>query len=459
MPSATGDDDTPLVSHTGAPLTRPVTFVFTLDPTAEQDQLCFQYAGAFRLVFNHHIARVFANLDQRAAEKSYGITDAELTPALSWSKVSFINHMNAWKNGYAPDSPVTEIADGTVVRGLPWRGAVSADVFETASVNAAQALKNWRDSFRGERKGKKVGRPRFKAKHRTTPAFRLRCKYTEGKTPPVRPAGPRAMRLPKLGEIRVAEHTGKLSRMLETGRFHAYAAAFTYRNGRWQVAVTGMATQHHHLRRSARHRHDRPAGVDLGVKALAVVADSDGLVLHEWTGVKPLQRAQARLKLANQALARTKQGSNGRRKAVRSLGKIHARIRQLRRQLLHDITTTLVTRCSTLVIEDLNVTGMVRNRSLARHISDAALGELRRQLEYKTAWYGARLVVADRWYPSSKTCSRCGHVDDGLTLADRTYRCAACGLELDRDVNAAINLATLALERAPDAPPPQPVAV
>ncbi|NJC74260.1 IS200/IS605 family element transposase accessory protein TnpB [Planosporangium thailandense] len=458
MPSATGDDDTPLVSHTGALLTRPVTFVFTLVPTAEQDQLCFQHAGAFRLVFNHHVARVFANLDQREAEKSYGLEGEQLTPALSWSKVSLINHMNAWKNGHAPDSPVTELAHGTTVRGLPWRDAVSADVFETASVNAAQALKNWRDSFRGERKGKKVGRPRFKAKHRTTPTFRLRAKYTEGKTPPVRPAGPRAMRFPKLGEIRVAEHTGRLGKMLRTGRFHPYAAAFTYRNGRWQVAVTGMAAEHHHLRRSTRHRHDRPAGVDLGVHKLAVVADTDGLVLHEWTGVKPLQHAQARLKLANQALARTKQGSNGRKKAVRRLGTIHARVRQLRRHLLHDITSTLVTRCSTVVIEDLNVAGMVRNRSLARHLSDAALGELRRQLEYKTGWYGTRRVVADRWFPSSKMCSRCGHIHDGLTLADRVYQCPECGLELDRDVNAAINLATRAFEPVPDVAPPQPVA-
>ena len=179
-------------------------------------------------------------------------------------------------------------------------------------------------------------------------------------------------------------------------------------------------------------------------------------MLHEWAGVKTLQHAQARLKLANQALARTKQGSGGRKKAARRLGRMHARVRHVRAALVHDITHTLATRYSTVVVEDLNVAGMVRNRSLARHISDAAFGELRRQLEYKTKWYGTRLVVADRWYPSSRTCSGCGHVDAGLTLADRTYRCGECGLNLDRDVNAAVNLARLAVTE--DASPPQTVA-
>jgi putative transposase len=94
-----------------------------------------------------------------------------------------------------------------------------------------------------------------------------------------------------------------------------------------------------------------------------------------------------------------------------------------------------------VVIEDLNAAGMLQNRKLARVVSDAAFGELRRQIEYKAAWYGTDLVIADRWFPSSKTCSGCGNVKDDLTLSDRVYTCTACGLVLDRDVNAAINLA------------------
>ena len=157
--------------------------------------------------------------------------------------------------------------------------------------------------------------------------------------------------------------------------------------------------------------------------------------------MKALRHAQARLKLANQALVRTKPGSGGRSKAKRRLGRIHARIVGLRRALLHHISAQLARGYATVVIEDLNTAGMLANRRLARVISDAAFGELRRQLAYKSDWYDTQLIIADRWFPSSKTCSRCRTIKADLALADRTYTCAACGLALDRDLNAAINLA------------------
>jgi putative transposase len=448
----------PLTSHTGVPLTRSVTFRFTLDPTRQQHQQLLAHAGASRLAFNHQIARVKANLDQRAAERSYGVAEADLTQSLSWSKVSLINHMNAWKDGRDPSARVND--DGS--RGLAWRGKVSADVFETASVNAAQALKNWADSRKGARAGKAAGFPRFKSRHKTTPAFRLRAKYREGAAPAVRPAGPRVMRFPKLGEIRVHEHTGRLAKMLTRGRFHAYAAAFRYERGRWVVSVTGVAAEFHHQRRStgpASGRHQARVGVDLGVKTLAVVADENGRQLQAHQGVKALQLAQARLKLANQALSRTKKGSTGRVKAARRLGKMHARVAAVRKHLIHQITTEVARGYTSVTIEDLNAAGMLRLRSLARHVSDASFGEFRRQLEYKTAWYGTELVVADRWFPSSKTCSSCGSIDPDLKLADRVYACTGCGLVVDRDLNAAINLARYTPGEAPKtSPPPLPAA-
>ncbi|MGH3330768.1 MAG: IS607 family element RNA-guided endonuclease TnpB [Nocardioidaceae bacterium] len=458
MPVAAARDDAVLVSHTGVPLTRATTFRFTLDVTAEQHQLLLAHAGAFRLAYNQHIGRVRANLDQRAAERSYGIAEADLTPSLSWSKVSFINHMNAWKAGRASDSRITIGEDGAEVRGLPWRHEVSADVFETASVNAAQALKNWADSRTGARAGKAAGFPRFKSRHKTTPTFRLRAKYTEGSTPAVRPTGTKTMRFPKLGELRVRETTRQLRRMYESGRFHAYAASFRFERGRWIVSVTGVAADLHPARRKHAGRHPARVGVDLGVKTLAVAADEHGTLRHQWEGVKALQHAQARLKLANQALARTKQGSNGRRKAARRLGRVHARVAALRKALLHDVTAQLARGYTTIVIEDLNAAGMLANRKLARHVADAAFGELRRQLEYKTGWYRTELVIADRWFPSSKTCSGCGTVKPDLTLSDRTYDCGTCGLVLDRDLNAAINLARYTPAHAATHSPPQPVA-
>jgi IS605 OrfB family transposase len=132
----------------------------------------------------------------------------------------------------------------------------------------------------------------------------------------------------------------------------------------------------------------------------------------------------------------------------RRLARVHARAANLRHDALNKLTTTLATQFGTIVVEQLDLAGLVRNRCLARALSDAGLAELRRQLTYKTTWYGSRLIVADRFYPSSKTCSACGWVKTKLTLAERTFACEACGLRLDRDLNAARNLAKLAQDVA-----------
>lgn len=441
----------PLRSGTGVPLTREVAFCFALDPDVEQQRALAMHAGAARFTFNHHVARVKANLDQRAAERSYGVPDELLTPALSWSKFSFINEMNAFKNGTAPDSPVGE--DGS--RGLAWRAEVSADVFECASVDAAQALANFAASRAGTRKGRPAGFPRFKARHKTTPAFRLRNRAAPGATQQVRVAGPKALRLPTLGEVRIHGATRKLRRMLDAGRCHLYAATVRYVRGRWTVTLTGLAAAFHHRRRSPAGRHLRPAGLDRGVKALAVVADDDGHVLHVVEGVKALQRAQASLRRANKALARTKPGSAGRRKATGRLTRIHARVAHLRAETTHQLSHWASTTLTRLTVEDLNVAGMTRLRTLARAVADAGMADLGRTLGYKARWYGCELIIADRWFASSKTCSGCGHVKAELDLSERSYRCETCGLVLDPDVNAAIDLA-----RWPDTQhaPPQPAA-
>jgi putative transposase len=157
-----------------------------------------------------------------------------------------------------------------------------------------------------------------------------------------------------------------------------------------------------------------------------------------------LGRSLRKLRRLNRQLARRKLGSKRRRATRQRVARVHARAASLRRDALHKLTTTLATQHGTVVIEQLNLAGLVRNRRLARALADAGLAELRRQLTYKTTWYGSRLVLADRFYPSSKTCSACGWVKAKLTLAERTFTCEACGLQLDRDLNAARNLAKLA---------------
>jgi len=184
-------------------------------------------------------------------------------------------------------------------------------------------------------------------------------------------------------------------------------------------------------------------GVDLGVKVLATLSNGESVV-----GPKAHKMALKRLRRANKSLARKRKGSANWRKQKSRLARVHARVANIRKDAQHKLTTRLAKTFRVVGIEDLNVRGMVRNRSLARSVSDGGFFEFRRQLEYKCRMYGSTLVVADRWYPSSKTCSCCGVVKDTLALAERTFRCSDCGFEEDRDVNAALNLARYAASSA-----------
>ena len=425
-------------------LSRAVTFQFALDPNLEQRVLLAKCAGARRYTVNYHLARVKANLEARSSERDdltdEGTPRQPSTPSLSWTAFSFINEFNAWKNGQSDDSLVNE--DGT--RGLAWRHELPGDVFECASVDAARALENFSASRRGERSGTPAGFPRFQAKGKVAPRFRLRNRATPGRAPssqPIRFSDPSHLRLPKFGPLKLFGPTRKVRRMIDAGRFHVYSATLTQRAGRWTVSLTGVAAELHQAERSRTDRHAIPVGVDRGIISLCVAADADGVSIESFEGVTTLKQAHASLNAANQALARTTPGSKGRQRAKSRLAKRHRKVANTRRHLVHQASRSLVERCQVLVIEDLNVAGMVRNRRLAKSVSDAAMGELSRQFLYKARWHGVEVRVADRFFPSSKTCSGCGEVKKDLDLSTRTYSCENCGLVIDRDLNAAINLA------------------
>ena len=180
-------------------------------------------------------------------------------------------------------------------------------------------------------------------------------------------------------------------------------------------------------------------GIDLGLKHLATL--SDGEVIPN---PRHLKRRLKKLKRLQRVVSRRQKGGKNRKKAVKKLAKQHRQIKNQRHNTLHQVTTRLAKTTSALVIEDLNVSGMLKNHHLAQAIGDVGFYEFKRQLLYKASWYGARVILADRWEPSSKRCSGCGWIDTDLTLSDRTFRCEQCGLVLDRDLNAAINLAQLA---------------
>ncbi|MEO3781659.1 IS607 family element RNA-guided endonuclease TnpB, partial [Micromonospora sp. B11E3] len=248
--------------------------------------------------------------------------------------------------------------------------------------------------------------------------------------------------LPRLGRLKLHESARKLARRLEAGTARIMSAAVRRDGGRWHVSFTVEVER-------AERTPDRPGsviGVDVGITHLAVLSTGE-LVPNP----RHLATARDRLRRLGRALSRTsgpdrrtrRRPSKRWQRAANRLGRTHARVANLRRDGLHKLTTRLAAGHGTIVVEDLNVIGMLANRRLARHIADAGFAEIRRQLAYKTDWNGGQLLVADRWYPSSKTCSGCGAAKAKLALSEREYHCQACGLIMDRDLNASLNLAAL----------------
>ncbi len=176
-------------------------------------------------------------------------------------------------------------------------------------------------------------------------------------------------------------------------------------------------------------------GVDLGVKTLATL--SDGVVFR---AVHAYRSAKRKLASLSRSVSRKVKGSNNHKKAIKRLARASYRVACIRKDATHKLTSYLAKNHSEVVIEDLNVSGMLKNHRLAQAIADGGFYEFRRQLEYKCQWYGSQLTVVDRFFPSSKTCSDCGEIKKDLKLKDRTFVCPSCGFFLDRDLNAAINL-------------------
>jgi putative transposase len=234
--------------------------------------------------------------------------------------------------------------------------------------------------------------------------------------------------IPKLGWVRMREV------LRFTGRI--VSATVSRRADRWHVSITVDATD----ASLPPAENQGVAGIDLGVSALATLSTGE-----QWSGPKALRSLLDRLRCLSRSLSRKVKGSRNRDRAKRRLARLHARIANMRRDNLHKLTTSVTRRFHTIGIEDLNVRGMLGNRCLSRAIADMGFHELRRQLRYKAAWRGGHVVVVDRWYPSSKTCSCCGHRLEELALRTRSWTCPGCRVHHDRDVNAAVNLKNMAM--------------
>jgi putative transposase len=357
-----------------------------LDLNNEQRTACLKHAGASRFAYNWGLARSM---------------EAYRTAGKRPTAIDLHRELNKLKQ-----------------TDYPWMYEVSKCAPQEALRDLDKAYKNYFRHVVLKKQGKwrgKLGFPTFKKKSKGIGSFRL--------TGSIRVFSD-AVQLPRLGRLRLHEHD-----FMPTDA-KILSATVSEEAGRWYVSIQVEEEQEPPAMTAT-----AAVGVDLGIKTLATLSNGT-----QFRNPRALKRAQKRLRRLERQKSRREQGGKNRKKTVQKLAKQHARIAHIRHDAAHKLTSYLCKNHALIAIEDLHVAGMLKNHCLAQAVSDSNFGEIRRQLEYKAVWHGTRLVVLDRFYASSKTCSACGWMDDEQTLADRTFLCKECGLVLDRDLNAAINL-------------------
>lgn len=389
-------------------------FRFELDPNDVARSALASHAGAARFAYNWALAlvvermaarRVLTTLAQRqgARRGEAEAWAAEVAGPVPWNLPALRREWNRAKHEMAP-----------------WWAQNSKEAYNSGLDALARGLDAWSKSRRGQRKGPKVGFPRF---HRrgtrrslrvTTGAFGVR--------------DPRRVRLPRIGVIRTKEPTTTLGEHIGAGTARVLSATVSETGGRWYVAF-GCEVERGEPDPCRTRR--TIVGVDVGVGSLAVLSTGEVIANPKHLGRYGRRMARLQRELARrQGPCRGRRPSNRWRGTKARLGRSHAKVAAARTDGLHKLTTALATGYDAVVVEDLNVAGMTATArgsghwrgkaGLNRAVLDVAPAELRRQLAYKCTWYGSALVVADRWYPSSKTCSACGRRKPSLPLAERT---------------------------------------
>lgn len=353
-----------------------------LQPTKEQEQYFARACGVARFAFNWALAE--------------------------WEK--------EYKAGGKPsEAALRKKLNNIKAAEFPWMAEVTKCAPQQAIKNVGTAFQNF---FRRVKQGGKPGYPKFKRKG-VHDSFRADNGPADASSHAVECVG-KTVRLPKCGTVKMRENLRFAGRTI--------AATVSKQADGWYVTV--LVETNDIL---SGPLGGGTVGVDLGIKNLAVLSTGEAL-----PPLKPHRTLHTRLARLSRSLSRKKKGSCNRAKAKTKLAKLHKRITDIRIDALHKLTHGLATEFDTIAIEDLNVKGMVRNRHLARSVSDAGFGEFRRKLEYKAAMTGASVFIVDRFYPSSKTCSACGEIHE-MKLSARVMVCD-CGNVMDRDLNAAINL-------------------
>jgi putative transposase len=363
-------------------------FKTELDLNNQQKSACARHAGAARFAYNWGLAR-----------KQEAFANGAKVP----SAIDLHRELTALKK--------TE---------LSWLYEVSKCAPQEALRDLDKAFAHFFRRVKEKKAGKnvKVGFPRFKSKKHGLGSFRLTGAIHVFE---------KAIQLPRLGRLRLKERN-----YLPSSGVHILNATVSEKGGRWFVSLQVEMEIPDPV------MEEKPvAGVDLGIKCLAQV--SDGTYFEN---PRARKNALTQLKRLQRVVSRRQKGSANRQKAVRQLARAHLRVANIRKNALHQATTYLTKTKSAIMLEDLNVSGMMQNHHLAQAIADVGISEFRRQLVYKGQWYGCDVFLADQFFPSTKRCSQCGH-EKTVSLAERVYCCDHCGQVLDRDLNAAINLEQL----------------
>jgi len=355
---------------------------FQMRPTKAQEDILYQMAGAKRFVYNWALAARRDAFEATGTGLTYNQQAGELT-----------------KLKKQPDTA--------------WLGTCDSQMLQQALRDVDRAFKNFFE--------KRAKYPRFKSCKDNVQSFRIpqRVKVEDGK-----------VYVPKIGWVRIRQ-SQDVDCKTKGATFKRDAC------GKWYVTLTAEFEMPDVPLPPA--KPENVIGVDLGLKDFAVLSTGE-----RFAPPKHYRAAERKLRKAQRALSRKQKGSKNRDKARQRLARIHSRVQNKRQDFLHKLTTSLVQNYDGLCIEDLSLLGMARTK-LAKSVSDAALGEFRRQLEYKAVWHRKHLATIDRFFPSSRLCGECGAVNDALTLADRAWACG-CGTIHDRDLNAARNIRTEGLK-------------
>jgi len=391
-----------------------------LDPNDTQRSFFYRCAGVARFIYNYGLAEW--QMQYRNGQKPNGYKLRKEFNAIKREQCAFVTEVpyavteKAFRNlNSAFERYFQEKKDGTVARRIAKLKAAGK-----WAIRVARGLRRGRTGYELD-----PGYPQFKSRWGAKKSFGLRNIRVERDR----------VRLTGIGWVRLKER-GYLPTSASGAKFTTYAT-ISEGAGRWYISV-----QVKEARPDLPAATGEPIGIDLGLKSLAVC--SDGRVFENPHALKKEER---KLKRLQRELARRKRGSQNRAKTQRKIQRCHARISHVKGHALHTVSHGVTSaRPRAVVLEDLNVSGMMKNHHLAKAIADVSFYELRRQVEYKTDREGIEFILADRWFPSSKTCSRCGWRNGDLSLEDRIFECWECGLVIDRDLNAAINLAAIANE-------------